>query len=282
MVDVIQELGHLTKLAKGDSEKRFNRLYRLLRQPEFLMLARTKIQRNKGANTPGVDGQVMKDITPEVIVKLTQELAAGTYSPQPVRRVYIPKKNNIHSLRPLGIPTSRDKVVQAGVALILEALYEPVFRNSSHGFRPGRSPITALRRVATAYRAGGTWIIEGDLANCFGSIPHHVILNCLRKRICDERFIDVIRRMLKAGVMEMVRYQPTYSGTPQGGVATPATMLQTAPFGAQIKRVGCYPEYDIDFFFANLNPFDQCPNEFTFGGPIGLGQAAADLQGELF
>jgi len=221
MVDVVQELGHLTKLAKGEPEKRFNRLYRLLRQPEFLMLAKTKIQRNKGANTPGVDGQVMADMTPEVIVKLSQELAAGTYWPQPVRRVYIPKKNNVHNLRPLGIPASRDKIVQAGIALILEALYEPMFRNCSHGFRPGRSPITALRPVATAYKAGGTWIIEGDLADCFDSIPHHIILNCLRQRIRDERFIDVIRRMLKAGVMEMGRYQPTYSGTPQGGIVSP-------------------------------------------------------------
>jgi RNA-directed DNA polymerase len=221
MVDVVQELGHLRKLAKGEPQRRFNRLYRLLRQPELLMLARAKIRRNKGAKTPGVDGQVMADMTPEVIIKLSQELAAGTYSPQPVRRVYIPKKNNIHKLRPLGIPTSRDKIVQAGVALILEALYEPVFRNCSHGFRPGRSPITALRAVTTAYKAGGTWIIEGDLADCFGSIPHHVILNCLRKRIRDERFIDVIRRMLKAGVMEMGRYQPTYCGTPQGGIASP-------------------------------------------------------------
>ena len=132
-----------------------------------------------------------------------------------------PRRATSHKLRPLGIPTSRDKIVQAGVALILEALYEPVFRNCSHGFRPDRSPITALRRLATAYRAGATWIIEGDLADCFGSIPHHVILNCLRKAHPDERFIDLIRRMLKAGVMEMGRYQPTYSGTPQGGIASP-------------------------------------------------------------
>jgi group II intron reverse transcriptase/maturase len=121
----------------------------------------------------------------------------------------------------LGIPTSRDKVVQAGVALILEALYEPLFRNCSQGFRPGRSPIMALRQAAVAYRAGATWIIEGDLEDCFGSIPHHAILNCLRKRIRDERFIDIIRRMLKAGVMEMGRYHQTYSGVPQGGIASP-------------------------------------------------------------
>ena len=145
MVDVVQELGHLTKLARDEPAKRFNRLYRLLRQPEFLMLAKTKVQSNKGANTPGVDGQVMTDVTPEAIVKLSQELATGKYQPQPVRRVYIPKKGNPQKRRPLGIPTSRDKVVQAGIALILEALYEPLFRNCSHGFRPGRSPITALR-----------------------------------------------------------------------------------------------------------------------------------------
>jgi hypothetical protein len=97
----------------------------------------------------------------------------------------------------LGIPTSRDKIVQAGVALILEALYESLFRNCSHGFRPNRSPITALRPVATAYKAGATWIIEGDLEDCFGRIPHHIILNCLRKRIRDERFIEVVNFYLK-------------------------------------------------------------------------------------
>ncbi len=214
MSDVIQELGHLAKLAKEDPHKRFSRLHRLLRQPDLLILAQAKIRRNKGANTPGVDGEVMTEVTPAIMLKLSQDLAAGTYRPQPVRRVYIPKRGKPHKLRPLGIPTSRDQVVQAGVALILEALYEPLFRNCSHGFRPGRSPITALRTAATAYRASRTWIVEGDLADCFGSIPHHVLLNCLRKRIKDERFVDVIRRMLQAGVMEMGSYHRTYSGTP--------------------------------------------------------------------
>lgn len=221
MSDVIRELEHLAKLAKEDPEKRFNRLYRLLRRPEFLLLAKGKIQGNKGARTPGVDGQLMAEVTPKEILKLSQELANRTYQPQPVRRVYIPKRSNPQKLRPLGIPTSRDRVVQAGVALILEALYEPLFHNCSHGFRPGRSTITALRPAATAYKAGGKWIIEGDLADCFGSIPHHVLLNCLRKRIRDERFIDVIRRMLQAGVMESGNYHRTYSGTPQGGIASP-------------------------------------------------------------
>jgi RNA-directed DNA polymerase len=125
----------------------------------------------------------------------------------------------------VGVPTARDKVVQSAVAMILEALYEPVFHDCSHGFRRGRSTITALLKVEQAYRAGATWIIEGDISDCFGSFPHGVILNCLRKRIHDERFIDLIRRMLQAGVMEEGRFTPSYSGSPQGGIATPPTML---------------------------------------------------------
>lgn len=219
MADVIQELGHLAKLAELDPHYRFNRLYRLLRKESFLALAKQRITSNHGARTPGIDGRTLDDETTAEITHLSQELAGGTYRPRPVRRVYIPKRNG--KLRPLGIPTSRDRIVQAGVALILETLYEPLFRPCSHGFRPGRSTITALRQVSSAYRTGATWVIEGDITDCFGNIPHGVILKCLRKRIRDERFIDLIRRMLQAGVMEEGRYTPTYSGTPQGGVASP-------------------------------------------------------------
>ncbi len=219
MRDVSIELGHLRTLAAQEPTKRFNRLYRLLHHVGLLALARARIATNQGAHTPGVDGQTMADVTEPALLHLSEQLTAGTYRPQPVRRVYVPKKNG--TLRPLGIPTSRDKIVQAGVALILEALYEPLFRPCSHGFRPGHSPITALRQVSSAYRAGATWIIEGDITNCFGSLPHGVILNCLRKRIRDERFIDLIRKLLQAGVMEAGMLTPTYSGTPQGGVASP-------------------------------------------------------------
>jgi len=249
MGDVVRELEHLTKLARGNPSKRFNRLYRLLRQPELLMLAKAKVKGNKGANTPGVDGQVMTDITPQAIARLSQELMDGRYQPKPVRRTYIPKKGS-NKKRPLGILTSRDKIVQTGAAFILEALYEPQFRNCSHGFRPGHSPITALRQVTTAYLAGATWIIEGDLANCFGSIPHSVILNCLRKRILDERFIELVRRMLKAGVMEMGRYERTYSGAPQGGTASPILA------NVVLHEFDCWMEECI-----GANPPAQTPEE---------------------
>jgi retron-type reverse transcriptase len=169
MADVIAELGHLNQLAKGDPNKRFDRLYRLLRQGGLLAIAKERIAGNKGARTPGVDGQRMADITSEEIVRLSEELKTGTYRPQPVRRVYIPKKNG--KLRPLGIPASRDKIVQTGIALILEAIYEPIFRKCSHGFRPAHSTITTLRQVSTAYRTGAKWIIEGDITDCFGSLP---------------------------------------------------------------------------------------------------------------
>jgi group II intron reverse transcriptase/maturase len=219
MADVAVELEHLQKLAKGDPSKRFDRLYRLLRQPGLLSMAKERIARNKGAQTPGVDGQIMADFTDQEVLRLSEELRTESYQPKPVRRVYIPKKNG--KLRPLGIPTSRDKIVQAGVALILEALYEPIFRKCSHGFRPKHSTITALRQISTAYRTGAKWIVEGDITDCFGSIPHGVILNCLRKRIKDERFIDLIRKMLQAGVMESGSFANSFSGTPQGGIASP-------------------------------------------------------------
>jgi RNA-directed DNA polymerase len=224
MMDVVAELGHLKKLAEQNASKRFTRLYRLLRQDGLLALARERIAGNKGAQTPGVDGKKMADMDHEQVIRLSEELFNGSYKPQPVRRVYIPKRNG--KLRPLGIPASRDKIVQAGVASILEAIYEPIFRKCSHGFRKEHSTITAIRQVASAYRSGAKWIIEGDITDCFGSLPHQVILNCLRKRIKDERFIDLIRKMLQAGVMEAGNFSPSYSGSPQGGITTPSTMLQ--------------------------------------------------------
>lgn len=219
MSDVVAELGHLKKLATQEANKRFSRLHRLLKQGGLLAIAKERIARNKGAQTPGVDGQTMADMSNEQIIKLSEELRTGTYQPKPVRRVYIPKRNG--KLRPLGIPTSRDKIVQAGVAIILETIYEPIFRKCSHGFRAKHSTITALLQVSSAYHSGAKWIIEGDITDCFGSIPHHIILNCLRKRIKDEHFIDIIRRMLQAGVMEAGNFAPSYSGTPQGGIVSP-------------------------------------------------------------
>ena len=219
MRDPFEELGHLRKLAKADPTKRFDMLYRLVCHPEVLAVAAERVRQNTGGRTAGIDGQTRKQINAELLTHLAEDLTQHRYGPQAVRRVYIPKGKT--GRRALGIPAIRDRIVQAAVAQVLETIYEPIFRNCSYGFRPNRNPMQALRQVAQAYRAGVTWVIEGDLVKCFDSIPHGVILNCLRKRIKDERFIDLIRLMLKAGVMEEGSLMPTYSGTPQGGLASP-------------------------------------------------------------
>src|SRR5215831_4313387 len=219
MCDPHRELEHLGKLAAAEPTKRFGKLYRLVSHPQMLALAGEHVRQNTGGRTAGIDGQTRSHIDPDMLTRLADELQHNRYAPQAVRRIYIPKGTT--GRRGLGIPTIRDRIVQAGVAQILAALYEPIFRPCSYGFRPHRNSIQALHHVAQAYRAGATWIIEGDLVQCFDAIPHHVIWQCLRKRIKDERFIDLVRQMLTAGVMEEGTFLPTYSGTPQGGLASP-------------------------------------------------------------
>jgi group II intron reverse transcriptase/maturase len=219
MVDPQRELEHLRKLATAEPTKRFGKLLKIIRQESFLGLAWERIRLNKGSRTPGIDGQTRDDIDVDTLRTLARELSERCYQPNPARRTYIPKGN--HQRRGLGIACLRDRIVQKAVALVLEAIYEPRFRNSSYGFRPGRSTIHALRHAARAYRSGATWTIEGDLVKCFDAMPHRVILQCLRKRIKDERFIELIRQMLQAGIMEEMHYKHTYSGTPQGSTASP-------------------------------------------------------------
>ncbi len=219
MGDPRPELEHLGKLASADPAKRFGKLYKLVRNPGLIGLAAERVRQNTGGRTAGIDGQTRAQIDEDLLRELVDDLTQHRYHPKAVRRTYIPKGRK--GRRALGIPAIRDRIVQAAVAQVLEAIYDPIFRPCSYGFRPRRSTIHALRQVAQAYQAGATWIIEGDLVHCFDAIPHGVILACLRKRIKDERFIDLIRKLLQAGVIEDGHYERTYSGTPQGGLASP-------------------------------------------------------------
>lgn len=243
MSDPQRELEHLRKLATANPHKRFGKLLKIVRQETFLTWTWECVRTNPGSRTPGIDGQTKEDIDHATLRALAQELVENRYGPKPARRVYIPKGK--HQQRGLGIPTLRDRIVQAAVAQVLAALYEPLFRQCSYGFRPGRSPLHALRHLTWAYRTGATWVLEGDLVKCFDRLPHSVILTCLRKRIKDERFIDLIRRMLKAGVMEDFRYQRTYSGTPQGGPASPILA------NIVLHELDCWME---DHWHANAPP----------------------------
>lgn len=200
------------------SGKRINGLHRLLRSPYLFERAYDRVSRNKGALTPGVDGKTFDGMSLEKLAAIARRVAEGTYRFRPVRRVYIPKDNG--KTRPLGIPTVEDRLVQETVRTILEAIYEPVFLDESHGFRPGRSCHTALNLIKKTW-TGCKWLIEVDVRGFFDNIDHDVLLGLLKKRIDDDRFIGLIEGILKAGYMEDWVYGRTYSGTPQGGVVSP-------------------------------------------------------------
>ena len=209
----IESLPTLSRLGK-----RINGLHRLLRSPYLFERAYERVSRNKGARTPGVDGKTFDGMSPEELADIALRVAEGTYRFRPVRRVYIPKGNG--KTRPLGIPTVEDRLVQEAVRIILEAIYEPVFLDESHGFRPRRSCHSALELIKRTW-TGCKWLIEVDVRGYFDNIDHDVLLELLRKRIEDDKFLAVIGGMLKAGYMEGWVYGHTYSGTPQGGVVSP-------------------------------------------------------------
>lgn len=198
----------------------FERLYRNLYNPEFYLLAYQNIAKSQGSMTAGTDGMTLDDMTMGRIMRIIASLKDRSYQPHPARREYIPKKNNPSKTRPLGIPSTDDKLIQEVVRMLLEAIYESTFSRYSHGFRPKRSCHTALSEIKTIFN-GVQWVIEGDIKACFDSFDHHVLIDILRCRIKDEHFIALMWKMLKAGYMEQWTYHSTYSGTPQGSGVSP-------------------------------------------------------------
>ena len=211
-------LKSLSEKAKN-KEYRYERLYRNLYNPEFYLLAYQNIAKSQGSMTAGVDGQTLDGMSMERIERIIAKMKDHSYQPNPARRVYIAKKNS-NKKRPLGIPSTDDKLIQEIIRMILEAIYEPTFSNNSHGFRPNRSCHTALKEITTLF-TGAKWIIEGDIKACFDSFDHHVTIELLRKRIKDEAFISLMWKFLRAGYMEQWEYHKTYSGSPQGSGMSP-------------------------------------------------------------
>lgn len=202
-----------------NKEYRYERLYRNLYNPEFYLLAYQNIAKSQGSMTAGADGQTLDGMSMERIERIIAKMKDHSYQPNPARRVYIAKKNS-NKKRPLGIPSTDDKLIQEIIRMILEAIYEPTFSNNSHGFRPNRSCHTALKEITTLF-TGAKWIIEGDIKACFDSFDHHVTIELLRKRIKDEAFISLMWKFLRAGYMEQWEYHKTYSGSPQGSGMSP-------------------------------------------------------------
>lgn len=201
-----------------DVNYHYQRLYRNLYNSEFYLLAYQRIQAKQGNMTAGADGKTIDGMGMKRIESLILKLRDFSYQPKPARRTYIPKTNG--KMRPLGIPSFDDKLVQEVVRLILESIYESTFCNTSHGFRPKRSCHTALQYVKRNY-TGVKWFVEGDIKGCFDNVNHHVLIQILRRRIKDEHFIGLIWKFLKAGYMEDWVYHTTYSGTPQGSLISP-------------------------------------------------------------
>jgi len=168
--------------------------------------------------TAGTDGKTIDGMSIERIDRLIESLKDESYQPKPSRREYIPKKNG--KMRPLGIPSIEDKLLQEVVRMILEAIYEGQFSDCSHGFRPQRSCHTAMEQISKSF-CGAKWYIEGDIKGFFDNINHDVMIKILEKRIGDCRFIRLIRKFLNAGYIEDWQYFKSYDGTPQGGIISP-------------------------------------------------------------
>ncbi len=210
VLDIIQERGR-RRLPLGD-------VYRQLFNQELFLHSYGRLYCNDGAMTKGVTVETVDGMSMGKINGIIDQLRYERYRWTPVRRVHIPKKDG--KTRPLGIPTWSDKLLQDVVRAILEAYYEPQFSDLSHGFRPGLGCHSALQRIKRVWH-GTKWFIEGDIKGCFNNIDHKILLDILREGITDNRFLRLIQNILQAGYLEEWRYNPTLSGSPQGGTVSP-------------------------------------------------------------
>lgn len=210
----------LNSLQKHSSQPGYvyDRLYRNLFNREFFLQAYQNIYASQGNMTAGTDGKTIDAMSMERIDRLIVTLRDESYQPKPSRRTYIPKKSG--KLRPLGIPSIDDKLVQEVIRMLLESIYDGSFEDTSHGFRPNRSCHTALRMIQNRF-IRCKWFVEGDIKGFFDNIDHNIMIDILHKRITDERFLRLIRKFLNAGYMEGNRMHQSYSGTPQGGIISP-------------------------------------------------------------
>ena len=160
------------ELKTKNKEYRFERLYRNLYNPELYLLVYQKIASSEGSMTAGTDGNTLDGMSMARINRIISSLRDHSYQPQPVRRTYIAKQNS-NKKRPLGIPSTDDKLVQEVVRMILEAIYEPNFSDNSHGFRPNRSCHTCLGQIKRVY-TGTKWFVEGDIKGCFETVSSFV------------------------------------------------------------------------------------------------------------
>ena len=188
--------------------------------PGNLRKALARVRRNKGA--PGLDGMAVDDLGDHLKnhwPEIRSRLLDGTYTPQPVRRVEIPKASG--GVRPLGVPTVLDRFIQQAAMQVLQGDWDPSFSDASYGFRPGRSAHRAVERAQDHIRAGFDIVVDLDLEKFFDRVNHDILMGLVAKRVADKRLLGLIRGFLTAGVLENGLVGPTTKGTPQGGPLSP-------------------------------------------------------------
>jgi len=216
----------LSQWATDDPTKRFVDLYSLLCNEEWLRVAAHETLKNSGSETAGIDHVTKSNFVGDYdgnIKRLLEALTTKTFEPMPVRRVYIPKPNS-EKKRPLGIPILQDRIVQEALRMILEPIWEADFSRHSYGFRPNRGTYDAIAYIGNHLTGNGRsyqWVIEGDIASSFDTIPHRRLIKAVKKRVADRNIRDLLWKFLRAGVMYHNEVQETKTGTPQGGIVSP-------------------------------------------------------------
>lgn len=212
----------LRALEKGVRGGRWHSLIDKVFSERNLKAAFEKVRANKGSS--GVDHQTIdmfEKRLDENLAELQVSLRNGTYHPQRIRRVWIPKPGRRSEKRPLGIPTVRDRVVQTALRNVVEPIFERDFAEHSYGFRPGRGCKDALRRVDNLLKEGHTWVVDADLKNYFDTVPHAPLLSRIKKKVADGKVLDLISSFLSQEVMESAASWTPEQGTPQGAVISP-------------------------------------------------------------